>query len=1141
MTRTPIPQSTTVPRLDREATLLQGLYRAYLSDREFLRRTPGARILAFVDSHEIKAYIDPDEPGSLTGFIMQLENEFGEDGYRTAVGLRHDQILSGLLFDPSRVCGILPSHAEEMDREVAFRFHRWFDTMLDLVEKAKDEIRRNSETARRISKVAESETPAGRKGLQRQIVKFFEDHAPAVTAILSDSLFTPHKRLEAILENSRVTLFGDIRWADFAVKPHVVPRLLNLKPSIEQRQEVQKKLRAFEYRKNTVEANIVDAAALAHMALLRKELDLGGADHLRVVLVSRARTLLRAATDLAAKDGTELLVRHPRMLALAGRDVDKLDEATELALGTALDVWQGQIENHPKPEPGGEKDYLSSLHQPATAFLGTWDTFERSRLAVEAKWRQGVHANTEPSAEGKLAEQLLNLFCDANPEAILNRTLIDGFNKFSNASSRFLLETEQLRLPARLTKVAASRRIYVTPVVMGAVGPIQVADWEGSPASGANLTLEDIASKVRTSERPLIWALALACAGRWKQAAIFARSAQQLADLEQDHDTADDARLLRAEIRRLGAAAPLQADRDDDNKSPEIRYERSLRDLAPVRAVNAARRLREEAAQLLEAALAGVAVSDLAEKLRDCFVKLDKAADEAEDEESKARFIALLLMLQLYDERHCDDRAALLPEDRKRAAVRHKELVDMFEAADNVDMFEVVDSRGLIDVMPHRARAMEVIGYVLSGAAPAKDVPRTGANRPRPANVPDALRKDLTDLQMGLDVSSDKIAAFLKEEIGTILEGLRPLHNPELLLAPVSPPQSAVDLLHEHNPDIAAMIAEPLQRLEAAGRSMLSNGPTAEHGRTVDQSIVKLEAAVTRGRQQQIDGQQMFYLRVASLYARLLDATLEPRSVRRQRFEELIAQYEELRDDYPDATLPYVRMGYLAEKLGQLDRERDAYAAAVNLVDADKYYPPEAGQPHWLQSFVRRRHASIGLRDIPDVTRKWPGEPASAEALKQAKALETACSILLDAEKRGEAPGGEAADIERKRRTNNLVYYGSRLIERTGSEDAFNDLSPDMPLAAFVDRLVPSDIKDLEDIDMVHTVGCYYAAVANITKAKRTATARAKEARRAAGHIVWLTTNTGKNMAPELTGEVEDWLKVGQPAEPVPTSSPALT
>ena len=306
-------------------------------------------MLAFLKfSHEVKAYIDPDAPGSLTGFNMHVETAFGEERRRTVVGLRHDQILNGLLFDPSRVCGILPSHAEEMDREVVFRFNRWVDTTFDLIENAKEEIQRHRRKAQQIFLLEE------RRALGPMIVRFFQTHAPALTAVLSDNLSTPHRRLEAVLDNSRITLFLEIRWTDLGVKQHDADRLRTWRPTPAQLEDMQQRLRSFEYRKNTVEANHVDAAALAYMELLRGELDHSGYGHLRVVLVSRARTLLRAATDLATRRGGELLVRHPRMLALAGTDAGELDKATELALGTALDVWQGQVRNHPKVESDEE-------------------------------------------------------------------------------------------------------------------------------------------------------------------------------------------------------------------------------------------------------------------------------------------------------------------------------------------------------------------------------------------------------------------------------------------------------------------------------------------------------------------------------------------------------------------------------------------------------------------------------------------------------------------------------------------------------------------------------------------------------------------------------------------------------------------
>ena len=504
MAKAATQQPPTGPRLNREAALLRDLSKAYLSDREFLRKRPDAKILVFLNSHEIKAYIDPDAPGSLTGFIMQLENAFGGPGRRTVVGLRHDQILNGMLFDPSRVCGILPSHGEEMDREVAFRSHHWLDTVLNLVRQAQQEIRTHRRQAERFAVVARNEKPEGQSEMQGDLVRFFQTHAPALTAILRDSLFSPHKRLQAILDESRLTLFDDIRWTDFGVGAHLAQRLKNLQPSLEQTLEVRNKLGAFDYRQNTVEANLINSAALAHMELLRSELDRGGADHLRVVLVSRARTLLRAAADMAANSRSELLVRHPRMLALTTPDADKVDEAAKLTLGTALDVWQSQLRDHQKSaQEEDATDDLDVLKQPAKAFLDAWDTFEGSRLAIEVKWRGGIKTAPQPTDDGELAKRLIAMFCsDVDVETVLNQSLIERFNEFSSASSRFLLEAAQLGLRARLTKVPASGRVYIAPVAIGAVGPIQVADWPGSPDSDRALSLEEIARRVREVGAP---------------------------------------------------------------------------------------------------------------------------------------------------------------------------------------------------------------------------------------------------------------------------------------------------------------------------------------------------------------------------------------------------------------------------------------------------------------------------------------------------------------------------------------------------------------------------------------------------------------------------------------------------------------
>ena len=1117
MAKAATQQPPTGPRLNREAALLRDLSKAYLSDREFLRKRPDAKILVFLNSHEIKAYIDPDAPGSLTGFIMQLENAFGGTGRRTVVGLRHDQILNGLLFDPSRVCGILPSHGEEMDREVAFRSHHWLDTVLNLVRQAQQEIRVNRKQAERFAVVARNEKPEGLSEMQGDLVRFFQTHAPALTAILRDSLFSPHKRLQAILDESRLTLFDDIRWTDFGVGAHLAQRLKNLQPSLEQTLEVRNKLGAFDYRQNTVEANLINSAALAHMELLRGELDRGGADHLRVVLVSRARTLLRAAADMAANSRSELLVRHPRMLALTTPDADKVDEAAKLTLGTALDVWQSQLRDHQKSaqEEDGADD-LAVLKQPAKAFLDAWDTFEGSRLAIEVKWRGGIQTAPQPTDDGELAKRLIAMFCsDADVETVLNQSLIERFNEFSSASSRFLLEAAQLGLRARLTKVPASGRVYIAPVAIGAVGPIQVADWPGSPDSDRALSLEEIARRVRESERPLVWSLALACAGRWKQAAIFARSALQLAELERNHDTKDEAWLLRAEIRRLGAGARPPGDPDDDQADPEERYERGMKELAKVGKANAARRLREEAAHLLEAALAKVAVPDLPGKLRHYFDALDKAADEAGGDEPKARYIALLLMLYLYDVRRSGERPALRQSDHARARGRHRDLVGLLQP---------LQKSGQADAMPHRARAMEVIGYVLFEAAPRDYAPPAAFTALKPANVPVELRGELPDLLKGLEAASDEIARFLRDEIDTIAEALRPFHNPELSLAPVRTPQAAIDDLRRSHPEIEAKIRRPLDTIAAVGQDLLKAGPGQTHERDIKDAIGALHEAIELGNERRIDRALMFYLRSAWLYAKLLDATLEPKFARRQRFDQLREEYIVLCDDYPKAALPHLRLSYVAEKTERHDLQQKALRIALDLVDNDEFYPKAADGPHWLQSFARRRYAMM-LPGILDATLRWQGAPASGESSEEVKVLSEGCAILLKAEELDTVKegGDEAHRIERGRRTNNIAFNGSRLSERTGSMEAFNHLSPNKPLADFIKRLAPNGIEELSDLDVLHTVGCYYAVAGAMAEAQRTA-------KRIYGLMSLGKQITGPN-AEACYEEAFSWFKAVQPAE----------
>ena len=89
--------------------------------------------------------------------------------------------------------------------------------------------------------------------------------------------------------------------------------------------------------------------------------------------------------------------------------------------------------------------------------------------------------------------------------------------------------------------------------------------------------------------------------------------------------------------------------------------------------------------------------------------------------------------------------------------------------------------------------------------------------------------------------------------------------------------------------------------------------------------------------------------------------------------------------------------------------------------------------------------------------------------------------------------------------------------------EAFNHLSPDKPLADFIKRLAPNGIEELSDLDVLHTVGCYYAVAGAMAEAQRTA-------KRIYGLMSLGKQITGPN-AEACYEEAFSWFKAVQPAE----------
>ena len=299
---------------------------------------------------------------------------------------------------------------------------------------------------------------------------------------------------------------------------------------------MQGRLAARRFRHNTADSNWTDASPLAHLARLNAEVRNRTDGLTQVRLVSRAWTLLQAALDLAEEDRSPVLARHPRLLARAAAEVDQLDRAGRLTFDTALGIYRAHLASLEKAQ---EADGMAA-HSAASAFVESWGGFEKSRLALEAK----PLLRSTPDDRAVFG-RLVRIFKSADrPEAELNRIFLTSFAKFGASAAGFLLNESDLRQPARVDRMKVSPHVQVTPLTTCAVGPLELLAWDAIPENGGRATLEDIARAVESrsrAERFLVWALALASTRRWKQAALFAQAAWQVADLEAAAARADAA------------------------------------------------------------------------------------------------------------------------------------------------------------------------------------------------------------------------------------------------------------------------------------------------------------------------------------------------------------------------------------------------------------------------------------------------------------------------------------------------------------------------------------------------------------------------------------------------------------------------
>jgi hypothetical protein len=267
-------------------------------------------------------------------------------------------------------------------------------------------------------------------------------------------------------------------------------------------------------------------------------------------------------------------------------------------------------------------------------------------------------------------------------------------------------------------------------------------------------------------------------------------------------------------------------------------------------------------------------------------------------------------------------------------------------------------------------------------------------------------------------------------------------------------------------------LVEAVAEVDRIGWQVFDTGLNVESDLRLEQVIADLTKLVGSSRRDR--SHYGFLLRSGLLYARLLEATMEPCHVQRQRFTTLMQDYRQLHADYPADLIPLIRLAFVAEHLEDTPALQEALTEAMRLIEPASGYPPPQHGPAWLQSLVRRRYGVlVVLPQDGQAERRWDKPFPDPVARVQADALVEVCQQLMTAEMEDRGDAIHKGHIrERDRRNNNVVFYGSRLLERLGQ--AAYDRVPELSrLDEYAARLVPS-LEREKSLPVLHTLGCYY-------------------------------------------------------------------
>jgi hypothetical protein len=1095
----------TISELRNEARSLHYLLRSYLHDREVMSADAPHRLLYFVDAHELKSYIDPNSRDNLVGFVLRAEQAMFPGGsdpaFELGIKLKSEQLLCALLFDPGRQVGLLPSHAEEVDEEIAFREHAWMRETISLLDQARDEVRRLRDTVVTKQLLALAASDPGNATRKRAVVDFFRQAAPALMALLRPNADNSLSRMKALIETSNLVRLDDLAWEEFGYDEATCRQLTEVRPK---RAEVEHWRHYLgdrkERRKNSTRANRIDAEAIAFVQTLNATLAALPRHRVSTRLVTRAMTLINAASDREAVHRSGLreagFLRHSRLLALDGscpaagakgsprKDWNIAGGQPERALIVALQTYQRQLK-----ALGRDAIRRNDAEMKVTVetLVRAWDEFETARLTIDLRKQSAADPSPSDEAIGDVEfQKLMDWFRnDSDVLQLLSDEVLKAIQQFGQAT--FALSQAGYREPilAQIIPLSNPSRSRVVPMISGSPGPVDLLAPGLREARRRHSHLEALLADLKTNsaERYIAWALLFACQRRWDMARIYANSAAQVAQLLQGKEadwSTREAGLLRAQILRLGA----NSEPDDEGRAKDARrrFESSESALAPFAKGSDPRLQRERAAQILELRLS-IPTDDMT------YVKLASGFDllhtalrlTGGDNLLKSRILDLGITYHLA----ARDRPGLWPErsDADLAAARewHRQLHAILE-----------DQRRTLlpEEISRRARAVELIGFQML-SEPSKEVADAMSLDPvlQPLRIPAHLRLDVRDLRDQIGRSTDATARLIVGELELIDRRLESYRVRDLIYAPVWAAYDVERILQLITKDDVRTIASAAYAdlVAIAGASQQIGVHTDHRGALLRiaadlQRALKLLAAATHAGDES-GWRAGFYLRMDSCYARLLLTRLTPETGRQHELATLAQDYMRIAEEYPSASIPHFRLDTILSELDRPDEATREIVRAVELVDSDPFLPT---REHWVRSTIQRRIAMrfgrVAARQKEELRATHGDEELRRRyvdnLLKGFRKVHVGFSAPEDPDR------DYLYKLEARRRINNIAYYASCILEEDPGSADLHDLGfgPN-ELRDLLGRLHADGIERVVELNIIHTIGCGYAVLGEIQQA----------------------------------------------------------